>query len=68
MSIPEALTGLVEAALWYAFLYLLLDAILHKHNLWLADLYLLVTAYLAFVACPCPRNQVRNTRAWERLF
>ena len=56
MSIPEALTGRVEAALWYAFLYLLLDAIRHKRNLWLAALYLLVTAYLAFVACPWVRD------------
>lgn len=63
MSTPEVLTGLVEAALWYAFLYLLLDAIRHKRTPWLAALYLLVTAYLAFVACPW----VRDTRAWERL-
>ncbi len=64
MSIPESLTGLAEAALWYAFLFLLLDAIRHKRNPWLAALNLLLVAYAAFVACPW----VRDTRAWERLF
>ena len=68
MSIPEVPTAIVEAGLWYLFLYLLLDAIRHTRNLWFASLYLLITAYAAFVACPCPRNQVRDPRAWERPF
>lgn len=64
MSTVEILFAIVEAALWYAFLWFLLDAIRNNRNLWLASLYLLVTTYLGFVACPW----VRDTRAWERLF
>ena len=64
MTAIEITLGLIELALWYAFLWVGLDAIKHKRNTWIAALCLLILGTLAFVACPW----VRDTRAWERLF
>jgi len=57
------ITAVIEAILWYFFLWVGLDTIHNKRNIWLASLLLLVLGYAAFIACPW----VRETRAWEQF-
>ena len=64
MSPMDWILGVIEAVLWYFFLWYLLDTLRKpERNLWLAAGVLLVLGYLAFVACPW----VRETDAWRRL-
>ena len=63
MTVLEIATGLLEAVLWYFFLWFGLDSIKKERNPWLAAAVLLALGYAAFVACPW----FRDTDAWERL-
>ena len=64
MDYSTALTGLVEAVLWYFFLWFGLDSIQKKRNSWMAAGVLLLLAYGAFVLCPW----VREHPAWQRIW
>jgi hypothetical protein len=63
MELKNILFGIVEAMIWYLFLWYFLTTLKKDHNLWLAALVLLVLAYLGFVTCPW----IRETRAWQNL-
>ena len=63
MNAMQIITAVLEAVLWYFFLWVALDAVRNKRNIWIASLCLLVLGYLAFIACPW----IRETRAWEQL-
>ena len=54
----------IEAALWYAFIYVFLYTIKNEISIIDASFVLLVLAYAAVVFCPL----VRKTDAWKRLF
>ncbi len=55
--------GIVEAIIWYGFIYYLLYAIKNPVELWLSSAILLVLATLGTVACPW----VQNSSAWRRM-
>ncbi|NOY15238.1 MAG: hypothetical protein GXP43_03405 [bacterium] len=55
--------GIVEAVLWYGFIYYLLYSIKNPVELWKSALVLMVLSYLAILACPW----FRQTDAWKRL-
>ncbi|MFH5805477.1 hypothetical protein [Alienimonas sp. DA493] len=63
MNALVIVTGVLEAVLWYFFLWFALDSIKRGRPPWLAAVILLALGYAAFVACPW----VRDTDAWERL-
>lgn len=63
MELKNLLLGVIEAVIWYFFLWYFLDTIKRERNLWLAALILLVLAYLGFVTCPW----IRETEAWKRM-
>ena len=63
MELKNVLFGIVEAVIWYFFLWYFLDTIKRERNLWRAALVLLVLAYLGFVTCPW----IRETEAWKQL-
>jgi len=55
--------AIVEAMLWYGFIYYLLYSIKNPVNLAQSALILLIIAYVATLACPW----FRNTDAWKRM-
>ena len=55
--------AIVEAVIWYGFIYYLLYAIKNPVDLWQSALTLLVLAYLGTIACPW----VRNSNRWKRM-
>ena len=63
MELKNLLLGVVEAVIWYFFLWFLLDTLKRDRNLWLAALILLVLGYLGFVTCPW----IRETEAWRKM-
>lgn len=63
-GIKEFSLGLVEAVLWYAFIWFGLDTIRSGRKLWYASLVLLALFNAAFLVCPW----VRDTEAWHRLW
>jgi hypothetical protein len=63
MNALVIVTAVLEAVLWYFFLWFGLDSLKRGRNPWLAAAVLLALGYAALVACPW----VRDTDAWERL-
>lgn len=64
MELKHMLLGLLEAVVWYFFLYyLLLTLKKPDRNLWIASAVLLALFYLGFILCPW----VRHTPAWQGL-
>lgn len=62
MELKHFILGLVEAVLWYFFLYYLLFTIKRpERNVWIAAAVLLTLFYTGFVLCPW----VRHTPAWQ---
>ena len=55
--------GVVEAIIWYGFIFYLLYALKNPVELWSSSAVLLILAYLGTIACPW----VRNTDAWQRM-
>lgn len=66
MSIKDWFLALVEAALWYVFIYYFLFSIKHDVNLFQSALSLLVIAYLASISCPLVRHSGGWLRAWGK--
>jgi hypothetical protein len=64
MNATEWFWTVVEAVIWYFFIYYLLFAVQNEVNLWTASLVLLVLAYLGTITCPW----FRKTDAWKRLW
>lgn len=64
MSAKNWFWGVVEAILWYAFVYILLYTIKNPVDLYANSLILLMLAYAATIACPW----FRKTGAWMRLW
>lgn len=52
MTQKEWLMAVVEAVLWYVFIYVLLYSLKNEVNLYLASLVLLVVGYVATITCP----------------
>ena len=63
MEFKSLVLGIVEAVIWYFFLWYFLSVLKKDRNLWVAALILLILAYLGFVTCPW----IRETDAWKRL-
>lgn len=64
MEIKHIILGLLEAVVWYFFIYYSLDTIRKPNrNLWLASAILIALFYLGFILCPW----VRHTAAWRQL-
>lgn len=63
MKTFDIFTAIVEAALWYGFIYFGLYSIKNPVNLYESALILLAIAYLASFACPL----LRNSGAWRRM-
>lgn len=56
--------GLLEAVVWYFFIYYSLNTIKKPNrNLWIAAAVLLALFYLGFVLCPW----IRHTPEWKEL-
>ena len=55
--------AIVEAVIWYGFIYYLLYAIKNPVGLRQSALVLLVIGYLGTIACPW----LRNTEGWRRM-
>ncbi|MAT68746.1 MAG: hypothetical protein CMJ58_04410 [Planctomycetaceae bacterium] len=64
MSTWHILLGVLEAIVWYFFIWYLLTTLRAKErNLWLAALVLLLLAYAGFVLCPW----LRHTELWQNI-
>ncbi len=55
--------GVIEAVIWYGFIYYLLYAIKNPIELWLSSAILLALMTLGTMACPW----VHNSDAWLRM-
>ncbi|MBW2985410.1 hypothetical protein KY313_02030 [Candidatus Woesearchaeota archaeon] len=55
--------SIVEAIIWFFFLYYLLFSIKNEVNLWMSAFILLVLAYVGTITCPW----FRNTAAYKKL-
>lgn len=64
MSTKDIIWGIIEAVIWYAFVYYLLYALKNPVDLRLAALILLVLVYLGTVTCPL----VHKMDAWRRIW
>ncbi len=57
--------GLVEAVIWYCFIYYFLYVLKTDDvELWKASLVLLALVYVGTISCPW----FRNTNAWKKLW
>ncbi len=64
MEAKHILLGLIEAVVWYVFIFYWLYTIRKpERNLWIASAVLLGLFYFGFVLCPW----VRHTPAWQQL-
>jgi len=63
MSKKNWLWWIVEAILWYVWIYFFLYTIKNNIDISVAALILLIIGYLATLSCPW----FRNTGAWQRL-
>ncbi|QEG35897.1 hypothetical protein [Bythopirellula goksoeyrii] len=64
MELKHIVLGLLEAVVWYFFIYYWLDTLRKpSRNLWIASAVLLALFYLGLVLCPW----VRHTPAWQQL-
>ncbi|MFH1145505.1 MAG: hypothetical protein V1707_00890 [bacterium] len=66
MKPKDWLLAIVEAILWYGFIYYLLYAIKNEVDIAQASLILLVIMYLATISCPWVRNSVAWRRMWGK--
>ena len=64
MEAKHIVLGLIEAVVWYFFLWYLLATLKKPNrNPWIAAAVLLGLFYLGFVLCPW----IRHTAAWQQL-
>ncbi len=63
MKKSDILRGILEAGVWYVFIYYLLYVLKNPVELWQAALVLLVLAYVGVFVCPW----VRYTDSWRRM-
>ena len=63
MEKGDILRGILEAIIWYVFIYYFLYVLKNPIDLWLAALILLVLMYAGVSVCPW----VRNTCGWRRM-
>jgi len=63
MKAKDWFWAIIEAVIWYGFIYYLLYAIKNPVDLRQSALVLLVLAYVGTIACPW----VRHTDAWRRM-
>ena len=64
MKSKDWFLAVVEAVIWYGFIYYLLYTIKNPADLWQSALILLGLAYLGTISCPW----LRNTEAWKRMW
>ncbi|MFH1643783.1 MAG: hypothetical protein ABIA74_01270 [bacterium] len=64
MKTVDWLFSILEAILWYGFIYLFIFTIKNPVNLWLNSFILLILLYVASISCPW----FRNTDAWKKLW
>jgi hypothetical protein len=63
MKKSDLLRGILEAGVWYVFIYYFLYVLKNPVELWLAALVLLVLAYVGFWVCPW----IRYMDSWRRM-
>ncbi len=63
MKKSDLLRGILEAVVWYIFIYFLLYVLKNPVELWSAALIFLVLAYVGVFVCPW----VRYTDSWRRM-
>ena len=63
MKKGDILRGILEAIIWYVFIYYFLYVLKNPVDLWLSTLILLVLMYAGVSVCPW----VRNTCGWRRM-
>lgn len=66
MSIKDWFFALIEAALWYVFLYYFLFSVKNEVNLYQSAFVLLAIAYLASISCPLVRHSGAWLRTWKK--
>ena len=64
MKPKDMFLAIVEAALWFGFIYYFLYAVKNEVNIAQTALILLALAYLASWACPL----IRHSSSWRRTF
>lgn len=55
--------GIIEAVIWYGFIYYLLYSLKNPVDLWFSSLVLLILVFAGTMACPW----VHNSSAWRRM-
>jgi multisubunit Na+/H+ antiporter MnhF subunit len=63
MKTKDRFLAVVEAVIWYCFIYYLIYAIKNPVELWQSALVLLILAYLGTILCPW----MQNSDAWKRM-
>ena len=63
MKKNDLLSGILEAGIWYIFIYYFLYVLKNSVELWLASLVLLALTYAGFFACPW----FRHTDSWRQM-
>lgn len=63
MKKSDLFRGILEAGIWYVFIYYLLYVLKNPVELWSAALILLVLMYVGVFVCPW----VRYTSGWRRM-
>ncbi len=64
MKAKNLFWAMVEAVIWYVFIYCFIYAIKNPVEIWQYALVLLVLGYAGTIACPW----VRSTDAWRRMW
>lgn len=63
MKTTDWVRAIVEAVIWFFFIYYFLWSVRNPVNLWESALILIVLAYAAALVCPW----LRHTTAWRRM-
>lgn len=63
MKKSDLVRGILEAGIWYVFIYYFLYVLKNPVELWSAALVLLVLMYAGIFVCPW----VRYTQGWRRI-
>ena len=64
MSLKNWGLAILEAVIWYVFVYYFLFVLKNETNLYLSTLILLALMYVGTLVCPW----FRNTSAWKELW
>ena len=63
MKKADIFSGIIEAIIWYVFIYYIIYILKNPVEIWLSALILLVLMYAGVSVCPW----VRHTDSWRRM-